>query len=272
MRKRFSSLFRAIPLWLFGLAILFPISIILINSLKTSAEATSMGVSLPSRPQWGNYIEVVRTAKLGRAFLNSLVNSSLSVILCVVVSSLAAFVLARNPSRLHRSFYNYFFLGLIAPLNYVTTIGILKLLRLQNTQPGIILVWAVLGIPFAVFLYHSFIAEIPRDLDEAAILDGCGLGKLFFLVVFPLLKPVTVTVLVLNFIGAWNDFITPLFLLSSASKQGMVNSIYAFFGEHFNEWNLISADIVLSTLPILALYFAGQRYIVAGMTTGAVKG
>jgi len=229
-------------------------------------------MSLPSIARWGNYLEVVRTGHLVRAFFNSLLISSTSVAICIVVTSMASFILSRNRSRANRLIYNYFFLGLIAPLNYVTTIHVLKALHIQNTYAGIILVYATLGIPFAMFVYYSFVNSIPREIDEAAIIDGCGPARLFFRVIFPLLKPVTITALVLNFLGAWNDFVSPLYLLNRSDKLGMVNSIYNFFGMHQNEWNLIFANIILSILPILALYLFGQRYIVSGMTTGAVKG
>ena len=114
-------------------------------------------------------------------------------------------------------------------------------------------------------------AEQLDEFDEAAVIDGSGPWQLFSRVIFPLLKPVSITVLVLNFMGAWNDFISPLYLLNRQSTWPMVMSVYNFFGMHFNEWNMISAVILLSTLPILVLYLLGQRYIVSGLTSGAVK-
>jgi len=271
-KRLLPNLIRASILWLVSLTVLIPFLMILMNSLKTSAEASVIDFSLPAEFQWNNYAKVVESAHLVRAFFNSLLISSASVMICILVTSMSAFILARHRTRLNKVFYNYFFLGLIAPLNYVTTIWVLKFFQIQNSYVGIILVYAVLGIPFAMFLFYSFINGIPRELDEAAIIDGCGIRRLFFDVIFPLLKPVTVTALVLNFLGAWNDFVSPLYLLNSSEKLGMVNSIYNFFGAHFNDWNLIFADIVMSTIPITVLYLFGQRYIVSGMTAGSVKG
>ena len=122
-----------------------------------------------------------------------------------------------------------------------------------------------------MFLYYGFFDNIPRELDEAAVIDGCTPFQLFFKVIFPLLKPATITGIVLNFLGAWNDFVTPLYLLSDNKKLGMTNSIYNFFGEHFNDWNMVFADIILTIAPILIIYICGQKYIVSG-TAGAVKG
>ncbi|HJB28531.1 MAG TPA: carbohydrate ABC transporter permease [Candidatus Blautia faecavium] len=251
--------------------ILLPIYFIIINSLKTVEESRTLSFALPEVFQWGNYLEVIQAASLVRAFCNSMLMAGVSVIICVLTGAMASYVLSRRPTKLNNALYVYFFLGLIAPVNYVTTLFTLKFLHLQNTYVGIILEFATLGIPFLVFLYYGFYESIPRELDEAAVIDGCTPSQLFFRVVFPLLKPATITGLVLNFLGAWNDFVTPLYLLSDNEKLGMTNSIYNFFGEHFNDWNMIFADIALTVAPIVILYLCGQKYIVSG-TAGAVKG
>lgn len=251
--------------------ILVPLYFIVINSLKTLEESRLLDFSLPARFQWGNYLNVIKQGSLVRAFCNSMLMAGVSSVIAVLVSSMAAYALSRRKTKLHNGLYLYFFLGLIAPVNYVTTLFTLKFLHLQNTYPGIILEFATLGIPFLVFLYYGFFDNIPREMDEAAVIDGCSPFQLFFRVIFPLLKPATIMGLVLNFLGAWNDFVTPLYLLSDNKKLGMTNSIYNFFGEHFNDWNMIFADIVLTILPILILYLCGQKYIVSG-TAGAVKG
>lgn len=251
--------------------ILLPVYFIIINSLKTVEESRLLNFSLPTEFQWGNYLEVIEAGGLIRAFGNSLLMSGASVIICLITGAMAAYALSRKRSKINNCLYVYFFLGLIAPVNYVTTLFTLKFLHLQNTYLGIILEFGTLGIPFLVFLYYGFYESIPREMDEAAVIDGCTPFQLFFKVIFPLLKPATITGFVLNFLGAWNDFVTPLYLLSDNKKLGMTNSIYNFFGEHFNDWNMIFADIVLTVLPIVVIYLCGQKYIVSG-TAGAVKG
>ncbi len=257
--------------WLLTVPILVPLLIVLFASLKTKAEAATMSLTLPTSLEWGNYAEAIERGGLVRAFLNSLLLASVSATVCVLVSSMAAFVMARNQTRLNNVVFDYIFLGLIAPLNYITTIKVFQVLGIMNSYHGVILLYIALGIPFAVFAFYGYMHAIPRELDEAAIIDGSGPWQLFSRVIFPLLKPVSITVLVLNFMGAWNDFISPLYLLNRQSTWPMVMSVYNFFGMHFNEWNMISAVILLSTLPILVLYLLGQRYIVAGLTAGAVK-
>lgn len=251
--------------------ILVPLYFIIINSLKTVEESKLLNFSLPEVFQWGNYVEVVEAGSLVRAFCNSMLTAGVSTVICVLISAMAAYALSRRRTKVHNVLYVYFFLGLLAPVNYVTTLFTLKFLHLQNTYIGIILEFATLGIPFLVFLYYGFFNNIPKEMDEAAVIDGCGPFQLFFKVIFPLLKPATITGIVLNFLGAWNDFVTPLYLLSDNKKLGMINSIYNFFGEHFNDWNMVFADIMLTIAPILIIYICGQKYIVSG-TAGAVKG
>jgi raffinose/stachyose/melibiose transport system permease protein len=266
-----SYLFNTMGAWVLSLLILVPLVIVILASLKTTPEASSMDLTLPSKLQWGNYLEALRRGGLVRAFLNSLLIASVSAGTCILVSSMAGFVLCRNRTRSNNAIFNYIFLGLIAPINYITTIRTFQVLHIMNSYAGIILLDVALGIPFAVFAYFGYMHSIPRDLDEAAVIDGCSAWQLFAHIIFPLLKPVTITVLVLNFLGAWNDFISPLYLLNKQSTWPMVLSVYNFFGMHFNEWNMISSVILLSTLPVMILYLFGQRYIVSGMTSGAVK-
>lgn len=254
-----------------SLIIILPIYFILINSVKSLEESRMLNFSLPETFQWYNYIKVIEDASLIRAFFNSLLIAGGSVIICLLTGSMASYALSRRKTKLNNMLYLYFFMGLIAPVNYVTTLFTMKILHLQNTYLGIILEFATLGIPFLVFLYYGFFEGIPKEMDEAAVIDGCSPFQLFFRVILPLLKPATVTGFVLNFLGAWNDFVTPLYLLSDNKKFGMTNSIYNFFGEHFNDWNMIFADIVLTIIPILIIYLVGQKYIVSG-TAGAVKG
>ncbi|WP_394926288.1 carbohydrate ABC transporter permease, partial [uncultured Robinsoniella sp.] len=152
-----------------SLTILLPLYFIVINSLKTSSEAGELNFALPQVFQWKNYIDVIQAGSLVRAFGNSMLMAGVSVVICLIVSAMAAFSISRDRNRLNKGLYNYFFLGLIAPVNYVATIFVLKALHIQNTFIGIILVHAALGIPFLIFLFDSFIGGIPRELDEAAV-------------------------------------------------------------------------------------------------------
>jgi raffinose/stachyose/melibiose transport system permease protein len=149
---------------------------------------------------------------------------------------------------------------------------VMQLTQLINTQLGIILLYAAFKIPFSVFVIYAFAETIPREIDEAATIDGCSPPQLFFTVAVPLLKPAWVTVAVLNFLDFWSEFVMPLYFLSSSDKWPMTLAVYNFFGIYEANWNLVSADVVLTILPVVLVYLLGQRYIVSGMTAGAIKG
>ena len=142
----------------------------------------------------------------------------------------------------------------------------------MNTRTGIVLLYTATQVPFNVFLIHSFVSKIPQEIDEAAIIDGATPLGLFVRVVLPLLKPVLVTVMVLTFLNTWNEFVMPLYFLGNSNKWPMTLAVYNFFGMYFKDWNLVCADIVLTSAPVILVYLLGQKYIVAGMTAGAIKG
>lgn len=232
-----------------------------------------MNLSLPSWPiQWDNFIVVIEKGKLVTSFCNSLIYSAGSVILCVLFAALAAYVLSRNQTKINNFLYMFIVLGITLPVNYVALTKVLQFLHLNNTTGGIILLYTAMQLPFMTFLIHGFVAKVPTDLDEAAVIDGCGPFKLFFFVVFPMLKPAVATATVLTFLNTWNEFVSPLYFLNNSEKWPMTLSVYNFFGMYFKDWNLVCADILLTSLPVLIVYLLGQKYIVAGMTAGAVKG
>jgi raffinose/stachyose/melibiose transport system permease protein len=257
---------------LVGLLVVVPIYLVFVNSLKTRAESSSMGVGLPAIPQWGNYATVIEEGKLVGAFFNSLLYSLAATALCVVLAAMAAYVLARRRSRSHRLIYLLLIMGIAMPTNFVTLMQVMQWTNLVNTQLGIILLYAAMQIPFGVFLIYAFIGTIPRELDEAALIDGCSPLRAFFKVIFPLLTPVLVTLSVLSILNIWNEFLMPLYFLNSSSAWPMTLAVYNFFGQFEADWGLVSADVVLTIVPVIIIYLLAQRWILSGMSTGAVKG
>jgi len=258
--------------WIISIILITPLVLIFINSLKSSQAAAEMSLRLPDSIHLENFLTVIKRGKLGTAFLNSLTYSVFSVLLCTLTSSMAAFVLARNRSKANRIIYFIIVLGMAMPINFIALMKVMQTLQIINTKVGIILLYASIQTPFNVFLIYSFVGKIPRDIDEAAIIDGCSPFRLFFSVIFPLLKPVLVTVMVLTFLNTWNEYILPLYFLGSSANWPMTLAVYNFFGMYFRDWNLVCADIVLTSLPVIIVYLLGQKYIVTGMTAGAVKG
>ncbi len=163
-------------------------------------------------------------------------------------------------------------MGLMVPVSMVSIVKVLRVLRLYNTLQGTILVCIALIMPLSVFLYYGFITGIPKEMDEAAVVDGAGAMTIFFRVIFPLLKPATVTVIMVNFLNVWNDFQIPLYTLPDPDKAVIVQKVYNFFGTYTASWNLVSVTIIYAILPVLVVYLFGQKYIISGMTAGSVKG
>ena len=272
MKKRLRSLGVNLVAWVLSLILLVPMIMILLNSVKTSLAASDMSLALPlDGLHFENYRLVIEKGKLGVTFFNSLLYSSGSMLLCVVLSMLSAYVLSRNRRKLHRFIYMFIVLGITMPINFVSLMKVMQITQLQNTRFGIILLYTAIQLPFNVFLIYSFVGKIPRDIDEAAVIDGCSPIRLFASVIFPLLKPVLVTVMVLTFLNTWNEFVLPLYFLGSSTMWPMNLAVYNFFGMYATNWNLVSADIVLTCLPVVIVYILGQKHIVAGMTAGAVK-
>ena len=257
---------------LISLIMFVPIYLLMVNSLKDNVQSRAMGVELPTSIHWENYLTVIAQGKLGIAFVNSMLYATGATILVVVFSTAAAFVLSRNRSRRNRFLYFFITLGLAMPINYVTLTKVMQMTHLINTVAGIIFLYAATKIPFAVFLTYAFIESIPREIDEAAIIDGCNPLTLFSTIIFPLLTPAWVTTAILSFLDFWSEFILPLYFLQSSAKWPMTLAVYNFFGMFEHRWNLVSADIVLTILPVIVVYLIGQRYIISGMTSGAVKG
>jgi raffinose/stachyose/melibiose transport system permease protein len=267
------KLSRDLLMLIVGLIFLVPFWMVLINSLKTTKEANLFGMNLPSLStlRLENYVQVFTEGQVLRGLLNGLLEASASVLILIVVSSIGAFVISRNRSRMSNGLYYLFLLGLIIPPAFIPTYLVLKGTGLLDTYAGIILIFTAYGLPFNIFLYSGFIKGIPREIDESAVMEGAGTIRMFYSVVFPLLMPITVTCFIFNFVGAWNDVMIPLFFVSS-DKWALPLSVYKFYSTYSKEWNLVFAHIVYTVTPLVAVYIFCQKYMVAGMTAGAVKG
>ena len=255
-----------------SLLVLIPMVVLFLNSFKTQGESNRMSLSLPKEWVFANYKTVIEQGKLVSSFLNSLLYATSSVLIIVIVVAAAAFVIARNRKGINNFIYYFILSGIAIPINNVALMKVLQALDLVNTRLGIILVYAAINIPLSLFLSYGFISTIPREIDEAAVIDGCGPIRLFIKIILPLLKPIISTLFVLNFMVVWNDFTMPLYYLNNSAKWPMTLAVYNFFGAFENSWNLVSADIILTLLPVLIIFILGQKYIVGGVSAGSVKG
>jgi raffinose/stachyose/melibiose transport system permease protein len=273
-KKRFYNILKNLIVWIISLIVLTPLYLMVTNSLKTSTQADSMGIELPQglHLHFENFISVIQQGGLASSFINSMFYSCSAILISIILSAMAAFVLSRNRSKLNKFIYFFVILGLAMPASYITLMQLMKTTHLLNTSLGIILNYVAMEIPVSIFILYGFIASVPKEMDEAALIDGCGPIRMFFSIIFPLMKPAVVTVIILTFLDTWNQFVYPLYLLNDSSKWPMTLSVYNFFGQYAQSWNLVSADVILTSLPVLIIYLFGQKYIISGMTSGAVKG
>lgn len=258
-----------------GVVFIVPFLFILMNAVKSPEEARLLNFSWPSDfVVVDNLKQVLETRDymLVVAFINSTTLTIASVALMVVLASMVAYVLQRRQSRWNILVNLFVLMGLIIPPAVVPTVWVLQELSLFKTMSGMILIELAFGLAFCVLLFRAFIGSIPKELDEAAIMDGASPLRLYFQVVFPLLRPVIVTVIVVQSVFVFNDFANPLYFFPGDENATVQLTLYNFQSQYSTQYNLLFMNILLITIPPLLAYIAFQRQIVAGMTAGAVKG
>ena len=259
----------ALTLILFVIVFVVPFLLVLVNAVKDRQEASELNLSLPTSFHLVENLREVFAARnymLGTAMVNSTILTVASVTGMVIVAAMVGFVLQR------RLVNAAVLMGLIVPPAVVPTIWVLQSTGLFKTLPGLILVEITFGISFCVLLFRAFMSTVPRELDEAAIIDGCGPLRLFFQVIMPLLKPTVVTIIVVQSVAVFNDFVHPLYFLPGEENATVQLTLYNFMSQYSTQWNLLFMNILLITIPPLIVFLFFNRQIVAGMTSGAVKG
>ncbi len=252
-----------------ALVVGFPVYVLVNLAVRRSSD-TSSPIAPTTSPTVDNFTQAWQQGGLGGALVNSVLVTAGSVVIVLAVSALAAYPLARATARWSRWTFLLIMLGLVLPfqLAALPLYQTMRDLGLLGTPWALILFYSGLQVPFTTFLYVGFLRALPRDFEDAALIDGCTPLRAFRYVVFPMLKPVTVTALVLNAVIVWNDFFTPLLYLSGSEQQTVPVAIAGFVGQYVSEWNLIFAALVISIVPILVVYFALQRSIINGFAGG----
>ena len=269
--------------WLIGLVgILFttvffivPFAFVFTMAAKDENEASMLQFSWPTHFQlWDNVVQVFesRDYMLVIAFINSTILTVASVTLMVTLGAMIAYVLDRRKSKLSPLINTLVLAGLIIPPAVVPTIWVMQSLHLFKTLPGLIMIEVAFGLAFTILIMRAFIATIPREIDEAAIVDGAGPLRLFFQVIFPLLRSVIVTIVVVQSIFVFNDFQNPLYFLPGNANATVQLTLFNYISQSQSSFNLLFANILVITIPMLIMYIIFNRQIVAGMTSGAVKG
>lgn len=265
----------AVALVVFGIIFVVPFIFIFLTAAKTSQEASLFQFSWPSKFQlFENIRDVVAFGD--RRMLRALWNSTLltvgSVTLIVLFSALVAYVMQRRGDRVASVVSSVMLAGLIIPPAVVPTIFLLQWTHLYKTLLGLIMVEVAFTMPFATLIFRAFMANIPRELDEAAIIDGASPTRVFFTIILPLLQPAIITVIVTSSVGIYNDFVSPLYFLPGSANVTAQLTLFSFMSQFRSQWNLLFADVVVITIPPLIMFMFFQRQLVSGLTAGAIKG
>lgn len=260
---------------LMALVFLSPFYLVLSNSVKGLKDILIDAASLPQVFHWDNYTKVWKAIDFPQAFLNSLQITVLSVIFIVLFSSMAAYQIVRKPTRFNAFVFLLLVSAMIIPFQslMLQLVRVTSMLELRGELYGIIACYLGFGMPLSVFLFHGFIKTVPVELEEAARVDGSNPYGVFFRIVFPLLMPIIVTVIILNTLWIWNDYLLPVLVIGgNKDLTTLPVAVTKFFGQYTKKWDLALAGLVMAVTPILLFFLSLQRYIVEGVTSGSIKG
>ncbi|WP_256759309.1 carbohydrate ABC transporter permease [Cohnella sp. WQ 127256] len=275
MRAKSSGLY-VVEAVTIAVAIVFfiPFYFILSMTFKTPEEMAGFPLSLPSSLHFGNYVETWELMRFTQVLGNTLLITALTVLVLIVIGSLASYPLARKTGSVYYLVYIYFIAGIMVPfqLAMVPLYKFVNTLHLVNTYHGAVLIYTAINLPFAIFLFTGFLKSTPKELEEAAWIDGCSKIRAYWVAVFPIIKPATATVAVLTSLSTWNDFIIPMLFLQGEARRTITIQLYMFVGEHVTNWSLLFPGMVLSVVPLLIAYLFLQKYIIKGIAAGSVKG
>lgn len=274
IKKRVFSAIVLVILILFAIIALFPLYVAVVNSLKTDGEMAKSILALPKHLNFDNFITAYKKLNFIQSIKNNLFLTVISVSGIIFCSSLAGYKIARSKSKLGRFFFVLFISSMLIPFHSIM-ISLTKtamVLGLKGSLLGTAAIYIGLGVNMAIFLYSSFVNTIPLELEEAASIDGCGPLKTFAYIVFPLLKPITATIAILDALWIWNDFLLPLLMITKAKNYTLILSANSFFGKYEADWTSLLAGLLMTSLPLIVFYMFFQKNIVKGITAGAVKG
>ncbi|WP_350347574.1 carbohydrate ABC transporter permease [Agromyces sp. G08B096] len=269
-RYTFRTLLLEIGLIAAAVAFLFPVYALLTMGFKDAAEIVTNPLGLPSTLNFDNFGRAIESARLIPATVNSLIITVASVGGLVLFGSLAGYVLARRATRMSYWAYMAMVAGIILPfqLAMIPLYRAMVVLELTGTHLGVILFYWGVHMPLTVFLYTGFVRALPDDYVGAALIDGANHWQAFWRVLFPLLRPVTGTVIILNVVSVWNDFFTPLLYLGNSGFETIPVRVYSFVNEYTSDYGLVAAGIILASLPVLVLFLLLQRYVIHGFASG----
>ncbi|WP_430206269.1 carbohydrate ABC transporter permease [Paenibacillus illinoisensis] len=273
-RKKTTDVMLFVVILIFAILFFFPIFFNLMSAFKSNSEIMRNALSLPTSLYLENFKYLLTETEFPRAILNSLILTVVSIVMQILIIPMAGYAIERRNARWTNFVFLYFLAGMMIPFQayMIPLFKELKMLGLYGSLAGPILVYIAGAIGFGCLLYTSFVKGIPKEIEEAAEIDGCSRYSIFWKIVFPLLGPVTASMIILNGLGIWNDFLMPMLVLPSGEPKTMVVEIYRYIGEFSSRWDMIFAGTALSVVPVLIVFVALQRYFVKGISAGATKG
>lgn len=272
MKRGANQLWRAFLGLGLGLIWLIPFYLMVINSFKTKQEIFTNPLKIPENFTFANYPAAFKELDFLKTLFNSLLITIMSVVIIILFSAMAAYALERVKIKLSAIIFMVFVAAMLVPFQSVMIplVSIFGRAQMLN-QVGIIFMYLGFGGSMSIFLYHGAMKSIPKALDEAAIIDGANRFQVFWKVIFPMLKPTTVTVAVLNTMWIWNDYLLPSLVINSPKTQTIPLKMFFFFGQYTKQWHLALAGLVIAILPVIIFYFVMQKEIIKGVADGAVK-
>ncbi|WP_408008019.1 carbohydrate ABC transporter permease [Pseudalkalibacillus sp. A8] len=263
-----------ILLFIYGLVNAYPIFWMFLNSFKSNIEFAKSPFGLPVEWLFENYKTAWETARLDTYFLNSIIVSVVAVIVTVFAGALASYFLSRFRFRWGRAMYAFFVFGMLIPIHatLVPMFLLMKELGLLNTHIGLIFPYIAFNLPITIFILVSFMSAFPKDIEESAIMDGCGVFRIFWSIILPMTKPALATVVILNFINNWNEFAFALVLINEESLKTLPLGLANFAGQFTTNYGAQMAGLTMAIIPTILIYLLLEEHLVKGMTAGAVKG
>jgi raffinose/stachyose/melibiose transport system permease protein len=252
---------------------LLPFYYILNSSFKTNAEVANNALALPKWLYLDNYVNAFHTMQLFHSFFNTLLITVSTAVIVIVFGSMAAYSINRRKHKIYKAIMLYFLLGFMVPVQttMVPLFILMQHLNLINKLYGVIILTSG-SSTFSFFLYQGFMSTVPSEMDESAYIDGASVFRTFWQIIFPLLKPITVTMAIFHVMGTWNDFLTPFLFLSSRVNSTLMLEMYRCVGEFVSDWSTMMSAMVFVVSPLVIFYVLAQRYIIEGLTSGALKG
>jgi raffinose/stachyose/melibiose transport system permease protein len=257
-----------------SLVYLAPLYIAAVNAIKPYNEIIKSPLNLPVHVTFQNFVDAFQSSNMLALYQNSVVITGLSVALLILLTSMAAFIIARRKGKVYQALYIFSLAGIMIPpvVTLIPSIKTLSALHLLYTMPGLLLFYGGTYFSTTIFIYVGFIKTIPASIDESAYIDGATPFTTFFKIIFPLVKPCTATAVIFLGMWIWNDFLNPMYILGFRGGKTITTGIYNAIGAYTSMWNLVFANVLLASFPIIILYLFMQKTFIQGLTSGAIKG